>query len=76
MSKKQIDKLPGEDSLVEGLERVHQAERERLHRALARELGRPLKEWEVEFLDKYLEKVGEELDRYIVGDIHGDKNGR
>lgn len=66
MSKKQIDKLPGEDSLVEGLERVHQAERERLRRALARELGRPLQEWEAEFLDKYLEKVGEELDRYIV----------
>lgn len=61
-----IDKLLGEDSLVEGLERVHQAERERLRRALARELGRPLSEWEVEFLDKYLEKVGEELDRYIV----------
>ena len=66
MSKKQIDKLPGEDSLVEGLEMVHQAERERLHRALARELGRPLSEWEVEFLDKYIEKVGEELDRYII----------
>ena len=66
MSKKQLDKLPGEDSLVEGLERVHQAERERLRKALARGLGRPLQEWEVEFLDKYLKKAGEELDRYIV----------
>ena len=66
MSKKLIDKLPGEDSLSKGLERVHQAERERLHRELARELGRPLKEWEIVFLDRYLEKVGEELDRYIV----------
>lgn len=66
MDKNQIDKLPGEDSLVEGLEKVHQAERERLHRELARELGRPLQESEAEFLDKYLEKVGEELDRYIL----------
>lgn len=61
-----FDKLPGEDSFAEGLERVHQAERERLHRVLERELGRPLQEWEIEFLDKYLEKVGEELDRCIV----------
>ena len=68
-----IDKLPGEDSLVKGLESVHQAERERLHRALARELGRSLSEWEVEFLDKYLEKVGEELDRYIVYGERGSK---
>lgn len=73
MSKKQIDKLPGEDSLVEGLERVHQAERERLRRALARELGRSLSEWEVEFLDKYLEKAGEELDRYIVYGVRTNK---
>lgn len=62
MSKKQIDKLPGEDSLVEGLERVHQAERERLHRALARELGRPLSEWEVEFLE-----VAEEFSAVFKG---------